>query len=548
MNQMRFANADATADSAPDGGVKQGLGLRCVRALVGEYLPTALVLAFLGGVAFWGHHHGWTLPRLEQLLGGAGESASDWCDTHGVPESICVECNDKLLPRAKITWCSRHGVHNCPFEYPENAQLLSVPVVSQADLERAEHALLLKERPENNKRCKKVERRLQLADESALTKMGIEVLPVWRDAIEEYVSAPGEITYQQPRVAAVATPVSGRIWHVTEHGQQGASVKQGDVLAVVDAAEVGKAKAEFLQAYAQRELHSQALMRVKAIADQGVIPPARLLEMQTSLQEAEIRLLGAQQALANLGLPLALEDVAKLSVEERARRLQVLGLPAALLQRLEGKTASANLYPIRALRDGTITTVHTVPGEVVGPGKPLFVIADTTHMWLTLHVRSEDVKYLRVRDIRKGHAGQVVKFRPDGGGEEVRGELVWRSTEVDPKTRTVQFRAEVPNPEGKLLAQTFGLGRVVLRREKDAIVVPNDALHWDGDCTIVFVRDKNFLSPGAWKIFHVRTVRPGVKTAHYTEIIAGLLPGEVVATTNSATLRAELLKSNLGAG
>jgi cobalt-zinc-cadmium efflux system membrane fusion protein len=33
-----------------------------------------------------------------------------------------------------------------------------------------------------------------------------------------------------------------------------------------------------------------------------------------------------------------------------------------------------------------------------------------------------------------------------------------------------------------------------------------------------------------------------------TEIAAGLLPGEVVATANSGVLRSELLKNDLGAG
>ena len=40
----------------------------------------------------------------------------------------------------------------------------------------------------------------------------------------------------------------------------------------------------------------------------------------------------------------------------------------------------------------------------------------------------------------------------------------------------------------------------------------------------------------------------GATNDKYTEIIAGVLPGEVVATRNSAALRAELLKNNLGAG
>jgi hypothetical protein len=39
-----------------------------------------------------------------------------------------------------------------------------------------------------------------------------------------------------------------------------------------------------------------------------------------------------------------------------------------------------------------------------------------------------------------------------------------------------------------------------------------------------------------------------VKNREFTEIIAGVLPGEVVATTGSDVLRAQLLKNNLGAG
>jgi cobalt-zinc-cadmium efflux system membrane fusion protein len=64
----------------------------------------------------------------------------------------------------------------------------------------------------------------------------------------------------------------------------------------------------------------------------------------------------------------------------------------------------------------------------------------------------------------------------------------------------------------------------------------------------VFVRDKDFLRGGIPKVFHVRTVRLGAKDDKQTEIVAGILPGEMVATTGSSLLRAELLKGNLGEG
>ena len=123
------------------------------------------------------------------------------------------------------------------------------------------------------------------------------------------------------------------------------------------------------------------------------------------------------------------------------------------------------------------------------------------------------------------------------------------STEVDQETRTVAVRAEVENPDGQLRNEAFGVGRIVLREEPEAIVVPTSAVHWDGSCNVVFVRDRNyFASEDSPKVFHTRTVRPGVKQDGFTEILAGVLPGEVVVTKGSGVLRSQLLKNNLGAG
>jgi cobalt-zinc-cadmium efflux system membrane fusion protein len=143
-----------------------------------------------------------------------------------------------------------------------------------------------------------------------------------------------------------------------------------------------------------------------------------------------------------------------------------------------------------------------------------------------------------------------VLFQPSDTSKEgeVRGTVSWISTAADDVTRTVQVRVELPNADGRLRANTFGTGRIVLRDEPKSIVVPSEALHWDGTCHVVFVRDKNFFQPDAPKFFHVRAVRPGVKNGEFTEIIAGVLPGEIIASKNSEVLEAQLLKGNLGAG
>ncbi len=507
-----------------------------------------LICAVLGGVFYWGHHTGWAVPKCSALFGPAHVATEAWCAEHGVPESICVECNDSLLPRLQGTWCRVHGVHLCPFEHPEVVQTRTPPAVLASDLDRARRALELKDRPENSARCKSHERRIQFASLEVMDKMGIDVTPVGRDVVVETVAVSGEITYEQPRVAPLFTPVAGRVWEVTARGQLGEEVSKGDVLALVDAAEVGKAKADFLQAVAQHDLRAKTLSALQALSTEGAVSVARQREAETAYREAEVHVVAAQQALANLGLPVRYEDVKGLAPEQLSRQLQFLGLPEEVRRRLGPSTSTANLLAIRASRDGIVIEAQVVAGEMTGPSKTLFVVADTSRMWLKLNVRAEDVPYLRVRDRKTGAPGQTVRFRPDGSGREVSGELVWKSTTVDEKSRTVQFRADLPNPDGRLVAHTFGTGRVILREEKDAIVVPSEAVHWEGDCHVVFVRDKHFLDDGAPKVFHVRSVRPGADYAGKTEILAGVLPGEVVATTNSTALRAELLKNNLGEG
>jgi cobalt-zinc-cadmium efflux system membrane fusion protein len=548
MNDNSFSNDVMTLTPPParSSGATHETTSQPRRRWLSESGATAVVILALAGVAIWGHQTGWTMPKFSELFATAKEP-DDWCPEHSVPESICVECNEALMPRIKDTYCRLHGVHNCPFERPDVAQLKSPPAITPEMLAMAQRALDLKERPENSPKGKKHHRRIQFASLEAMEKMGVDVAPVWRGPIVETIAASGEIAFEQPRVAPISSMVSGRIWYLTNQAVLGTAVKRGDVMALVDSMEIGKAKGELLQARAQLELKSKVEDSLKKFVETGTTPKVQLLEAEAATREALIRVKSAQQALANLGLPMSIDDILAASSDSLAGRLHFFGIPDAIASRLDPKTTSSNLFPIMAPRDGIVTTAKAAVGEVVDPTKVLFVVADTSRMWLLLNIRNEDLKYVRVRDAA-GNPGQRVLFRPDGSDKDVEGELVWKSASVDEKTRTIQMRAEVPNPDGKLLANTFGAGRIVLREEKQAMVIPNEAIHWEGDCTIVFVQDKHFHEPNGLKVFHVRTIRPGVRNGASTEVIAGLLPGEVVATTNSASLRAEMLKNNLGAG
>jgi len=228
-----------------------------------------------------------------------------------------------------------------------------------------------------------------------------------------------------------------------------------------------------------------------------------------------------------------------LAEEQLAAHLRLLGLPESVTERLDPKRTTTNLLPVTAPLDGVIVTREVVAGEGVDAAKPLFVIADPKQMWLTLNVRQEDTRHLKL--------GQPVRFTP-AGGEEVTGSVSWISTAVDEKTRTVKVRAILPNPDGRLRANAFGPGKIILREEPYAVAVRNEAIHWDGDCHVVFVRDRNYnpQDPDTLVVYHVRKVRLGARDEDHTELLAGVLPGEVVARKGSAVLEAQLLKSKLG--
>jgi multidrug efflux pump subunit AcrA (membrane-fusion protein) len=433
-------------------------------------------------------------------------------------------------------WCKIHGVAECLFEHLELAQLKNGATLTSDDLERAGRALETKDRPKNDPSCKLHLRRIQFASREAADKAGIDIGLADRGRIVESVPANGEIRYDPTLVARLASRAAGTVWRVEKN--VGDPVSQGELLALVDAVAVGQAKAELLQAAAQLNLHDQTVQRLSSLGD--VVAGSRLLEAKAARDEAEAAVRKAIQILANLGLPISLDEVRGTPGSEIASRLHTLGLPPAETQELDRHRTTANLIPILSPRDGVVVARDVVAGEVIDTTRMLFTIVDHRHMWLLLDVPLEDAQYIKV--------GQRVFFRPDGGTNEHSGVISWISSHIDGVTRTVKVRAELPNPDGNLRDESFGAGRIVIRDEAGAIVAPNEAIHWEGCCYVAFVRDRNYLAKDSYKVFHTRMVRPGVTNGNYTEVIAGLLPGEVLVTKGSGVLRAELLKGNLGAG
>lgn len=504
--------------------------------LTGRIAPL-MVFTILAGTLLWGHRTGWRAPKFSELSQRPVETKDDWCNDHQVPLSICVECNPNLLPRGKsFGWCKTHGVHDCPTCHPEVAQVDKKPVLSSSELDRARMALELMDRPENASRCKTHLRRIQFASKEAVEKAGIEVEPVWTGPVSESIGCSGEIVYDQTRTARLASRAPGQMFRAFK--QVGDRVRQGEIVGLIEAAEVGRVKSEFLQAIVQMRLKSRVAEGIKS---SGVAASNRsLIEAEAALTEARIRIMTTSQSMTNLGIPIDPKSFDNVAEEDLPGKLQFHGLPPSVIQGLDAKITTGNLLPLVAPLDGVVVSRDVVAGEVIDTTKVLFVVVDSTRLWVNLDVRMEDLNWIAV--------GQTLRFRPDGSKNDVNGTIDWISGEADHKTRTIRARAVLNSSDGRLRSNMFGTGKIVLREEKNAVIVPDSAVHWEGCCHIVFVRNKEFLQKDSPKLFLVRSVRIGTKTGTHTEIIAGLLPGEIVAAKGSAALRAELLKSNLGEG
>lgn len=386
-----------------------------------------------------------------------------------------------------------------------------------------------------NEACLLDRTRVRLKSPEVAARMGLQTAVVERRPLRATLTAPAELDYDQNRVARLSARVPGTVVRVDK--EVGQAVRKGEVMALVDAAEVGKVKSELLQSIAQLDLRQKALENLKSAA--GAVAAQRIQEADAAVRETQVRLLAAQQALVNLGLPVAADEVRKLPTEKQARHLRLLGLPPDLLDTLDADTASANLIPVVVPFDGVVVERNVVVGEVVDPTKVLFVVADLSSIWVMADVRTEDADQVAV--------GQTVIYESEGHkGEQLTGTISWTSTTVDPRTRTLKVRAAVANPKGHWRARSFGTARVFLRDDRGPVTaVPVEALQRDGDCRYVFVQVND-------TTFEARAVRTGVRgevgprKQPWVEVREGLRSGERFVTTGAFALKSEILKDRLG--
>lgn len=297
---------------------------------------------------------------------------------------------------------------------------------------------------------------------------------------------PGRLVWDEDRTVRIVPQVGGRVQKIAV--EIGSAVKAGQMLAVLASPDFGQAQADARKAQADQQLAKQALERQRELHAAGIVA-------DKDWQQAQAEAVRAQA-----------------EAERASRRLAGLG------------GASDGSYLLRTPLAGVVVERNLNPGLEYRPEagvEPLFVVTDPTRLWLRLDASEGDLAALKAGE----KISLQVKQYPD---ERFAGVIVHVGDFVDPSTRTVRVRGEVPNPDRRLKGGMFVTALIELP-PTSALHVPAAAVFLVGEQRYAFVEE-------ATGRYVRRAVQAGTERDGWLDIHAGLREGEKVVVEGNLHL------------
>lgn len=307
------------------------------------------------------------------------------------------------------------------------------------------------------------------------------------------VLAPGEVRTNAYRSSQVTPRIPAQV--VARHARLGETTQAGQALVTLSSVPMAEAQGALIEADRQWE-------RVRALG-RGVVSEQRYVAAQVARQRA--------YATAR-AYGMTADQVEQL----------LAGADASL---------ATGEFELLSPQDGTVISDDFVVGEVVEPGRALLEISDESTLWVEAQLAPEEAARVRVDGIARIERGD---------GRWIEGRVIQRHHRLDETTRTHAVRIEVDNSADALHAGEYV--RVSLETEAAAarVAVPERAvLLFDGLPTVFAVEGEEI---------HARPVETGMTSAGWTEVKAGLAPGEEIVTQGAFLLKSLLLKSQMGEG
>ncbi len=341
-------------------------------------------------------------------------------------------------------------------------------------------------------------------DDERIKLAEIELRPAGPATISRRLTVPGTIIPDSGRVAHVSVKLSGTVAELRKN--IGDDVAKDEILAVLESREVADAKSEYLSAKLSNELQQELTARDKSLWEGRAVPEQQYIKSRNAAAQSEMRFGIARQKLMALGVT----DV------------EIAGLPQAP----DGTLRSQN---IRSPISGRVAERKVEAGTAVGRDNletELFVVVDLSRVWVDLSVSSTDLPVVK--------EGQPVEIALRGVAEPGAGKIVFVSPLLDRETRAARVVASLPNPDGKWRPGSFVTAAIAVERRQVPVAVPFAAIQTVDGRKAVFVRTQQG--------FEKREVVLGQRDGATVEVVSGLAAGEMVATTNTFSLKAELSK------
>src|SRR6266566_465833 len=272
----------------------------------------------------------------------------------------------------------------------------------------------------------------------------IETETVAPQPIAGTILATGKILVSENRVAVIGPVHEGRL--VRLYVGQGSKVKKGQKLADLESADIDQAEADYLKALSDyenaRRTSAAEVKFAQATYDRTKMLFEKTITAGKNLQAAEHDLEVAKASAANT---VASTKAALIAAR---RHLLILGLKSSDVDALVSKPDLAAVFSLTSPIEGIVVERNATIGATVGTDANVFKIIDTSSVWIDANVFEKDLERVRL--------GQEVKVAvPAFPGVNFSGKVILVSSVVDPETRSVKVRTEVPNPDGRLKPDMF---------------------------------------------------------------------------------------------
>lgn len=196
--------------------------------------------------------------------------------------------------------------------------------------------------------------------------------------------------------------------------------------------------------------------------------------------------------------------------------------------------ASLSKKRILAPFSGTIGIRQVDVGDYIAAGTPIATLQDLTTLYVDFFLAEQHVPLLKL--------GQRVQLQVAAyPGERFEGVISALNPKVETTTRNVQVRAELGNPDGRLLPGMFADLQVLLPTETAQVVVPETAITYTlyGNSVLLVTEGtppEGVSSDEPYLVAERRFVTTGERRDGLTVVLDGLEGGEQVITAGQLKL------------